>query len=38
MGMYLVKMVIEEYNGSVNLMSTDIGFKIKLNLPLRKQQ
>ncbi|MDR2406703.1 MAG: sensor histidine kinase, partial [Bacteroidales bacterium] len=38
MGMYLVKMVIEEYNGSVNLMSTDIGFKIKLSLPLRRQQ
>lgn len=38
MGMYLVKMVIEEYNGCVDLMPTDIGFKIKLSLPLRKQQ
>lgn len=37
MGMYLVKMVVEEYNGSVNLMPTNIGFKLKINLPLRKQ-
>jgi Signal transduction histidine kinase len=37
MGMYLVKMVVEEYNGSVNLMPTNIGFKIKITLPLRKQ-
>jgi signal transduction histidine kinase len=37
MGMYLVKMVIEDYNGNVELMPADIGFKIRLSLPLRKQ-
>jgi len=35
MGMYLVKMVIEDYNGNVELMATDIGFKIRLRLPVR---
>ena len=37
MGMYLVKLVIEDYNGYVELMSAEIGFKIKISLPLRKQ-
>jgi hypothetical protein len=30
-------MVVEEYHGSANLMPTDIGFKIKVSLSLRKQ-
>jgi len=38
MGMYLVKIVIEDYKGSVELMPADIGFRIKLILPLINQQ
>lgn len=37
LGMYLVKSVIEDYEGSVELLDNEPGFKIKIELPVIKK-
>lgn len=37
LGMYLVKNVVEDNNGTVELMDTTIGFKLKIELPTRNK-
>lgn len=36
LGMYLVKNVIEDYSGAVEILDTNQGFTIKINFPTRK--
>lgn len=36
LGMYLVKNVIEDYNGTAEILDSDQGFTLKINFPTRK--
>jgi signal transduction histidine kinase len=36
LGMYLVKNVIEDYNGTVEILDSDQGFTLKIDFPTRK--
>ncbi len=38
MGMYLIKNVIEGYNGDVQILEPQEGFSLKLSFPIRKKQ
>lgn len=38
LGMYLVKNVIDDYNGDIVILDSDIGFKIKIEFPIRKNE
>ncbi|PKB15112.1 sensor histidine kinase [Flavobacterium sp. 5] len=38
LGMYLVKNVIDDYNGDIMISNTDIGFKIRIEFPIRKNE
>ena len=37
LGMYLVKNVVTDNNGTVELMDTTVGFKLKIELPIRNK-
>lgn len=37
LGMYLVKNVVNDNNGSVEIMDSPIGFKLKIDFPIRKK-
>jgi signal transduction histidine kinase len=36
LGMYLVKNVVQEYNGTVEILDTEEGFSLKIDFPTRK--
>lgn len=36
LGMYLVKNVIDDYNGDVIILNSEIGFKLRIEFPIRK--
>ena len=38
LGMYLVKNVIDDNNGKIEILESKSGFGVKINFPLRKQQ
>lgn len=38
LGMYLVKNVIDDNNGSINILEPNKGFSISINFPIRKNQ
>lgn len=38
LGMYLVKNVIDDYNGDIEISNTEIGFKIRIDFPIRKNE
>ncbi len=38
LGMYLVKNVIDDNNGTINILEPNKGFSISINLPIRKNQ
>lgn len=38
LGMYLVKNVITDYNGKIEILPSDFGFKIKIDFPTRKTE
>lgn len=38
LGMYLVKNVIDDYNADIEILDTDIGFNIKMDFPVRKNE
>ena len=37
LGMYLVKNVIDDYDGTIQIIESEDGFKTKINLPIRKK-
>ena len=37
LGMYLVKNVIDDYDGTIQIIESEDGFKTKINLPNRKK-
>ena len=37
LGMYLVKSVIDDYDGTIQIIESNEGFKIKISLPIRKK-
>jgi signal transduction histidine kinase len=37
LGMYLVKSVIDDNNGDIDILETDKGFKVKIVFPIRKK-
>lgn len=38
LGMYLVKNVIDDYNGNVIILNCEIGFKLRIEFPIRKTE
>lgn len=38
LGMYLIKNVITDYNGKIQILPSDFGFKIKIDFPTRKTE
>ena len=38
LGMYLVKNVIDDYNGDVEVLNTEVGFKVRIDFPIRKNE
>lgn len=38
LGMYLVKNVIDDYNGNIEILNPEIGFNIAIDFPIRKKK
>lgn len=38
LGMYLVKNVVDDYNGNIEILNPEIGFNIRIDFPIRKNE
>lgn len=38
LGMYLVKSVVDDYNGNIEILSPEVGFNVRIDFPIRKNE